>query len=289
LGKTGSRRRRAAAWVSGIGNVNSADAAEKDKYAKVSAEGTARNYVAERAFSDQKYATSLAGGNKTLAGQVQDYARQAVRDEEKKDIAASRSRLDTLNASKVDAGGASEFVKAMSDESRAGHEMAAYAAEIAARGPGAHFHEALEASRHIADNEKRRMVQSQLIGNMREDHYGVSDEIRGLMTTGDLDSSYEIGQSGKGTKFETIYDSSFDARLVKKLSADAVVSMKPHDLSVAKKLAQSGEMSDSALKKMMVEMAAAEQLDTTRGKIKGETEEMFKIVRQEAARRNITL
>ncbi len=105
LGSTGSRRRRAATWLSGVGNTNVKDASQKDEYAKASSEAALRNYVANRAAppvgaspeqtaAAAAYATSLAGGNAKMASLVQSYAQQAKEEERRKDVAAEVQNME---------------------------------------------------------------------------------------------------------------------------------------------------------------------------------------------------
>lgn len=105
LGDTGSRRRKAATWLSGVGNTNVKDANQKDEYAKASSEAALRNYVANRAAppvgaspeqtaAAAAYATSLAGGNAKMASLVQSYAQQAKEEERRKDVAAEVQNME---------------------------------------------------------------------------------------------------------------------------------------------------------------------------------------------------
>lgn len=287
FGKVGSRRRRAAAWVSGIGNTNVKDREEKDKYAKVLSDASLRKYNAERAKDDDAYATSIAGGNASAALLVQSYARKAVREEDKKDIEAIR---ESIADTKTD-----DFVAKMSGSADK-HASAAYAAEIAKRGPGAQFHEALEASKLIQDPEHRRLVQNELLTNMREDHFGVSDEMRGKLAVGEVDQSYVVKdpdtgkarQKADGSAYDSIYQASLDVRMERKMSPDYAVSMKPHDMTAVKIMAESGVISDSALQSMINNMSAAEQNENTKIKIKDETKDMFDKLWGEAQRRGMT-
>lgn len=289
LGESGSRRRRLLSKPFTV----SADNEQKDKYAKVSADAAARDYVAKRASTSPSYARSLAGGrmtpgSKKMAGLVESYAIQAVREEDTKDIKAERSKIDRVPTSTLASG-------MIDEENRSGAEMAAHAAEIAARGPGAEFQTAIEASRHIKDEGKRQLVQRELLSNMREDHYGVSDEMRGLMGTGSLTSDTTIKDStgqaprttAKGQAFDSIYEASLDDRLERKLSAEKVVSLKSHDMKAANKLIESGNITDGALQEMINKMADAETNPNTAKEIKGETKVMFEKARAEAARRNM--
>ncbi len=89
-GDAHSRRRKARAWVAGIGSANRITGEQKDRYAKLAAEAGERNYVADRASSDVAYANKLAAGDKELGGLVQSYALQAKEDEFEKDVKAAQ-------------------------------------------------------------------------------------------------------------------------------------------------------------------------------------------------------
>lgn len=290
LGKSNSRVAARALntvdFAASAGATGKVNAAERDKYAKVLADAGARNYTAKRALASEAYAADLAGGDAKTAVLVQSYAQKAVREEDRKDIEAIREKIgDTATT---------DFVKKMQSSSD-GHEMAAYAAEIAKRGPGRQFHEALEASRYIVDDDHRRLVQSELINNMREDHLGVSDSMRGQLAVGDLKDDAVIKNddgserlNGKGQSFDKIYEASMDLRMEKKMSADYVVGMKPHDMSTAQEMMESGEISDGALQSMIDNMLAAESNDNTAVKIKDETKKMFDTARVAAQKRGLT-
>lgn len=291
-GKNSFRRRKLGAFAS-LGATSAVDNAERDKYAKVGADAAARNYVADTASSSASYARSLAGGrlapgSADMAKFVESYAIQAKREEYKKDITAFRTKIATTPTS--------DFVSKLTDTSIGGAEKAAYAAEIAARGPGAQFHQAIEASSQIQDREERQKVQSELLSNMREEHFGVSDEMRGKLATGDVDASYGKDSSGSsirktasGGGFDTIYESSLDARMERKMNDEGIVSMKSHDMTATKELIRKGHMTDAALQRMVNSMDAAEKNPNTSIKIKGETQEMFNAAKALAVQRGITV
>jgi len=93
LGGNNSRRRRLFAGAAGFGATRAVDNEQKDKYAKIVSEAAQRNYVADRASSDDRYATSLAGGDRELTGLVKSYALQAKEEEKEKDIKAAQVLL----------------------------------------------------------------------------------------------------------------------------------------------------------------------------------------------------
>lgn len=303
-GEVGSRRRAARAWVAGIGSANKITRDEKDKYAEVTAKAGQRNYVAKRAYAGddatekeneqaQKYATKLAGGDAGTARLIQSYAVQETRNESKKDIDAMRSMIQDQNPDRQ----RGDFLGKMISASQGGDDgaalAAAYAAEIAARGSGEDFEHALNESRKIQNDKARKLVQQELIDNMREDHAGVSDTMRGLMKSGDLDDRYVQSRTRRdaqnGNFEDDIYLESLDERLSKKGSGESVVKMKKHDQTRTKYLADNGLMTNEALSQMLQNIVDARSNPNTSIQIKGELKDMFTSVERLAMSRGTPL
>lgn len=90
LGRSFSKRRRAAAWVTGIGGANAVDAEQRDTYSKAVSESAKRDYVAEQALAPNNDYAVRVGGSEEAAKYVKAYAIQAKADELEKDIKASQ-------------------------------------------------------------------------------------------------------------------------------------------------------------------------------------------------------
>jgi len=284
LGSAGSRRRRLISKPFTMG----VDSEQKDKYAEIAANAAARNYVADRAAGNtpeaKAYARSLAGGRFTpgsagLAGDIQSYAVQAKREEQDKDIKAARERIkydDTQG-----------FLKnGQFDTTLGSAEIAAQAAEIAARGPGRQLHDALNASAHIEDEETRQRVQKQLLSNIREDHFGLSDEDRGALNTGNYGRP-RTDQNGNVLPGIT-YEERLIERAGKKLSGEKLASMKKHDIEKLAEMADADQLDDKALQGLADSIADAKSNENVYSKLTSEAKAFHERILAQASAHNIT-
>lgn len=294
--KKGNRRLIRGAAGSMVGRARKFDMNRAADESAVKMLGAARDGAYNKAVdSDDEFAGRAAGdpGSKKMVNLTQAYAKQKLREEESKDIGAARKKLEDI---KVD----ESFLEGMVDKSKTKEERAAFAVEIAARGEGKLFHQAIAKSQEIDDDDDntRLTVQRELIGNIREDHLGVSDTLRGDMGVGAVDRNYKITDGSGADKkehisagpdgFKNIYEASLDKRLGEKLSPDVLVSLKPHDKTAAKELLTSGRITDDALQRMIDNIAAAKANSVTAVKIKGETEVLFAAAEAEALKRGKT-
>lgn len=300
LGEAGSRRRRLAGAFAGLGSTAAVNNAQKDKYAEVAATAAGRDYVAGRAAGGstpasqaaaQAYAQSLAGGrltpgSKALASDIQSYATQERRESQQKDIKAAREKI--ANKPQEQLLGAGGF-----DQSMSGADMAAHAAEIAARGPGAQFHEALNASAKIKNDEHRQLVQKALLDNKREDHFGLSDEDVGALNVGGYGVVKDAeGKAVKDASGENELGVTYEQRLIeragKKLGGEKLVGLKKHDIAQLAQEADAGNLDEPALQSLADSIADARSNSNVSSKITPEMKAFHERILAQASARGIT-
>lgn len=135
LGTGNTRRRKAAAFIAGVGSTYDITAAEKDKNAKSSADAASRSYVADRALNDESYAKKLANNDASMTTLVQAYAKQAVKEESVKDVKAEEVLLSDKSVQNL--------FRVLSDTSQSSTRRAAAANQIYSRGGDDAVHEAV--------------------------------------------------------------------------------------------------------------------------------------------------
>ena len=91
LGGADSKRRRTAAWLSGIGNTNAFDKDKEQANSEIARKAAERNYVADRVLADPSYAAKLAGGNEKMVDDIVAYAISDVEKARKEDRDVQRT------------------------------------------------------------------------------------------------------------------------------------------------------------------------------------------------------
>lgn len=247
LGKAGSRRRRTAAWVGGLGATRSVTSAEQDKYAKASADAAGRNYVAERSIADASYATKLANGDQKMTSLVQAYGKQAVREEDEKDVKAQQSRMADWSQSDL-------YAKLQDVKGAEKSERAAAARLIAENGGHQHVQQAydylMKQGNDPTTQESIRGVQELAAeALLRRKPAGV-----GASQANDMKSGTMHGSGLMDTFAGRLEDGKFGAQEIASMDLDDHIRIA--------EMAASGKLSDPALAALSAQLAEINTSDT---------------------------
>jgi len=247
-GKISSRASNSIEYAASMGATGKVDAAERDKYAKVAADSAARNYVAERAVDSKAYATSLAGGNPGVATLVQAYGKQAVHEEDVKDVKAQRVLIDGYNIE--------QLLERAQDDKATVSERAAAIQEIAERGGHQHVQEMYDYlmtanNKNMANYDANAGEIQKLSAEalLRRKPAGMSATNANNMKSGAM----------TGDGFMNEFQYRIEAR---KFSAEALSKMDLDDHIRIAEMASRNELSDEALALIQSQLLEISQSDT---------------------------
>lgn len=275
LGGSDSRRRRVfrRGVDATIGRVKKRD--EKYKYAGIAKEATERGYFTDKVTNEETgdaYARQVASGDAEIATLIKGYAKQEVRKEDQKDIEAEESLIKNK--------GFDTLQSILRDNTKTTAQRAAAAAVIAKKGDGSQLIESLNYIDSIDTSTERgkktsRLVQEQLLSNANAKLLGLSQTDKTALSNGEYSGNY---------------DDKFNVRTEKKMSAEKLLELQPHDdMKLEKLLETENGLSDKAMQNLVNSIQEARSNPNLRGDINSDKQALHDKILAKAQERNITV